>query len=708
MSTLDRVSRRAARLVLLLASGLAACHEPAAPTWRALARGAVPHLAPLAGEGWRIEPAARPGAAWLVLELGAEDWQPGRLPGTFETALPIPDAVGRPDDGAPRRLVLDGLELEDLSERIEVSTLGSMGPGFAVFGERLHVLREAGRTPGAATLHLFVDGGRADEDGTWRVRWNRFAGDGLPLWPGGRREVSVQDTAGVTLRFATAVRTPLARGRFTFRVLGDGQPLLEVPVEVDSPWTIRWHALPLEHDVRSLAFTLEGPVALTAVVAPTLGPTEVGAPARRPWSGAGAGARNAVLLIADTLRADNLAVYGGPEDLTPHLNALADDSLVFRQAWSASTWTLPSHASMFTGLTPPQHGATDSSHALGASVETLAERYRAAGYRTVAVTESLYVSSDYGLDQGYECFDELWGESDTLVRRLQPYLDADDGRPLFLTVHTYRAHSPYSASEASRAVVGDLAPEETADALMAAIERESVGWQHGDPVHEALAHAARRFEQLYRVGVRDTDRLLGAVLDVLRAAGLLDTGVLAFTSDHGEAFGAHDELYHGNTVFEELLAVPFLLHGPGLAPTVSDTPVSLLDLPRTLAAATGLDPAPSWGGVVRLERQPPGPVVAYGSYETRRPLEAALRSEDRKIVVRLEEDADGAPRLRLAFDLALDPAETRDRSDEGWARALLEQQGEVIRAGLESHVEPSPALLDARELQRLRALGYVE
>jgi arylsulfatase A-like enzyme len=690
-------------LLALLALAPTACRESVEPTWRLLATGAEPRVAPLGGDGWRVEPAGRPGAAWVELAFGPEDWAPGRLPGSHEAALPLPGAIGRPDTGAPRNLVVDGEVLEDHSDHLDVATLGSLGPGFAIFAERLIVRLDGGRAPGHATLRVFVDGGHRDDDGAWRLRWNRFAGTGIPLWPGGRTTLAANASAGTMLRFGTAVRTPLATGRWTFRVRADGETLVEIPVELSAPWTIAWHELRLERDVHTLELGVDGPLALTAFVAPTLGPVEVGTPGRRPW----ASRPDAVLLIADTFRADNLAVHGAPPEWTPNLNALAERSKVFRRAWSASTWTLPSHASMFTGLTPPQHGATDSKHALAGSLETLAERYHSAGYRTVAVTDAVYVSSDYGLDQGFECFDELWGEPDTLLERLEPYLAADDGRPLFLVVHSYRAHSPYLASPAARAELGDLAPEETFDALMRALDQESSAWEHGQPRPASLQRAADRLYRLYRLGCHDLDRLMGTVLERVGTAGLLEHGVLAFTSDHGEAFGEHELLFHGNSMFEEQVAVPLMLHGAGITPEVSDAQVSLLDLARTLAAATGLEPSPSWGGESLLDTRPPRPVMAFGSYESRRPLEAALRAEGRKVVVELGETGT-EPRLRFAFDLASDPREEHDRAQEDWAPALLEQLGGRLLDGLAPRAAPSPALLDARELRRLKALGYVE
>ena len=193
----------------------------------------------------------------------------------------------------------------------------------------------------------------------------------------------------------------------------------------------------------TLTFEVEGDPGVTAILDPVVGPLEVGDYGDRPWEDA---APDIVVFLADTFRADNLAAWGGAPDVAPNTNALAEASVRFLETRATSVWTLPTHASMFSGLFPLQHGAITSETKLSPDLLTIAEHLAAHGYRTGAITEGAFVSRTYGLDQGF-----AWFEERTATERPYPltlagaldFLDADDGRPVFLFVHTYRVHAPY-------------------------------------------------------------------------------------------------------------------------------------------------------------------------------------------------------------------------------------------------------------------------
>jgi hypothetical protein len=160
-----------------------------------------------------------------------------------------------------------------------------------------------------------------------------------------------------------------------------------------------------------------------------------------------------VLVSIDTLRADHLSSYGYRRPTSPNLDRLADESLLFTRSSSASTWTLPSTATLLTGLLPAQHGLRRLGHRLPPEVETLAERLREHGYRTAAITDGGFVGPDWGFSQGFERYDatagEAWAPKDVAViaEAASRWIEENRFHPFFLFVHTYETHKPYANRE---------------------------------------------------------------------------------------------------------------------------------------------------------------------------------------------------------------------------------------------------------------------
>ncbi|RPJ43501.1 MAG: hypothetical protein EHM19_08595, partial [Candidatus Latescibacterota bacterium] len=166
-----------------------------------------------------------------------------------------------------------------------------------------------------------------------------------------------------------------------------------------------------------------------------------GAPPARP---------NIVLISIDTLRPDHLGCYGYERRTSPHIDRLAERGIVFEDAMSASCWTLPSHATMLTGLYPSFHGLQDDGEGLPESIPTLAEELRRSGYRTLAAVSHVYVSSTYRLDRGFDRFDDslIRGGAENpraaeTVDRALALFDGTPEGPFFLFVHFFDPHSDY-------------------------------------------------------------------------------------------------------------------------------------------------------------------------------------------------------------------------------------------------------------------------
>ena len=539
----------------------------------------------------------------------------------------------------------------------------------------------------------------SDVDGRRRVIVGKLSAFGLDVWPGEQAHLDVRVPADSALRFVTAALTSTPDARVVFTIRADGVELLRFEQEGGEERSWKQHEIPLPasgRDPTSLTFSVEGDAHAAAFLEPVIGPALVGKYGRRPW---GDNRPDIVLFVADTFRADNLAAYGGRDSLTPNLNALVERSLYFRNARSPSSWTLPAHASMFTGLFQDQHGATSSRRSLSSQAQTLAEQLSEFGYRTGAVTDGVFLSRKYGMDQGFGWFfvqdgwHDKFGPGQRSLRRTLDrafdYLDRDDGRPVFLFVHTYRTHTPYRTG-----------PDEHPDAQLELLQRVGPRLKSlspGDKIPEVLGDLLDEYRGLYHAGVEDLDSAMGPWLRGLEQRGVLDNGAFVFASDHGEAFYEHGARAHFSPPHDEQIRIPLVFHGRMFAPAEVTTNVSLIDLPRTIAGIAGVPPAPEWGGRSIIE----------GGAE--RVLFAARGSDwvgirgNRKVFF----EPDRLDHVVEAYDLDVDPAERNDLTTKAawpleFLRSFARDVDELITPQLTSEELDISVELD----DRLEALGY--
>ncbi|MDQ7088808.1 MAG: sulfatase [Acidobacteriota bacterium] len=403
---------------------------------------------------------------------------------------------------------------------------------------------------------------------------------------------------------------------------------------------------------------------------------------------------NVIVLLVDTLRADALGFGGCPRDTSPKLDRWARRGVVFRQATTPAGWTRPAVVSLFTGLYPAAHGVQDKDHVLPEQAMTLAEVFRAGGYRTQAFVTNFAVHPQFGTGQGFDTFRFFdkkvdsppdvpgklnyvpVGAIDDEVRR---FLAADDPRPFFAYIHTTDPHYPYMP-----------------------------------PVEDLLFGTRARGR--YDGEVHYTDRILGGWLDLLEQRGLLERSIVVLTSDHGEEFHEHGFTGHGVTVFEECVR-PLVLWAPGLAPGHRDALVSLTDLAPTLLEAAGL-PAPrqfapqgrSFWRLARNGDAAGGWSWAYSElvYPSKG-ITFAYREGPLK-VLHIVEDKLNRRDASYLFDVRQDPFEQHDlgpaRPDR--LRRLREKMRAVRREHQTLALESERQPLDGEALDALRALGYVD
>ncbi|HEY7696880.1 MAG TPA: sulfatase [Vicinamibacteria bacterium] len=418
--------------------------------------------------------------------------------------------------------------------------------------------------------------------------------------------------------------------------------------------------------------------------------------------------RLVVLVSVDTLRADHLGLYGYERPTSPVLDALARESTVFEQAMSASPWTLPSHATLLTGLYPSRHGLTSHERYLSSSLTTLAQYFSQAGYRTAAVVNSHNLSPEFGLDRGFQQYRYV----EERTERREPSTEITDqgvewirgaGKdPLFLFLHYYDVHSDYaSLPEYEREFLRPYDGIADGTTAQLALYREG-------KVSLSPADAPRLIDR-YDAGIRQMDQELGRLLSFLREGGPGEKALLLVTSDHGEEFFEHGGVLHGQTQYQEVLRVPLLIRGPGVpAGRRVPTPVSLIDVVPTLLTLAGigtpegldgLDLAPLWSeGGGRLEERYLFSEADHNNVE--HDITRSVRYRGFKL------HYNRLSRERRLYDLARDPEERKDiSSGEGKAMAALSQRLDRFMAM--EKVEAPVRALSEEEIEKLRSLGYL-
>ena len=441
---------------------------------------------------------------------------------------------------------------------------------------------------------------------------------------------------------------------------------------------------------------------------------------------------NVLLVVLDTVRADAVSCYGNPRPTTPHLDRLAGEGTRFENAYATCFWTLPSHASLLTGLYPSEAGATSETNHLPNRLTTLAERLTAAGYQTAAVVRNPWISVERGFGQGFEDFVEDWrgdtgheaDEEGAAVERAMEWIRdrGGTGEPWFLFVNLNVAHLPYNPPEPFRSrFASEEWPQATVDRLM----KIDGGWGHlagGLHLDEADFRILR---DLYEAEVSIADEHVGELLDAIRDSGVLEQTLVIVTADHGENLGDHGMIDHVYSLFDTTVRVPMIVRYPlrFAAGGVVDGLVSLIDIVPTVLDVAGVPMADE--GLEGLALDEPGirdrPAVFA---ENERPINGIrllekwfpdfdtaavdhqmrmIRTGDFKLIWKADVSAE-------LFDIEADPGELIDLTPirpELRNRFLGELRSWSL--GIEPRVVPQAfESRDRESLERLRALGYVE
>ncbi|MCU0663111.1 MAG: sulfatase, partial [Myxococcota bacterium] len=303
-------------------------------------------------------------------------------------------------------------------------------------------------------------------------------------------------------------------------------------------------------------------------------------------------AKNAIVLLIDTLRADRLSAYGKTRVKSPVFDKLAGESTVFDNCQAVSNWTKPSCATVLTGMHPDSHKTRGHASVLGKSVKMASDIYRGAGFATGAFIANGYLATEFGFNRGWNQYvnfirENKNSQAESVFKTALEFIAANKDKPFFTYIQTIDPHVPYDPPDEDLKIYdanpyeGPVANRSTGN-LLENIKRGRVTMQPRDK---------QRLIALYDGEVTYHDRHLGHFLDALSKLGVLDDTVILITADHGEEFFEHDSVGHGHTLYQELIHVPLALRAPGIVPAGKriETPVSLTDVLPTVLEATGVE-----------------------------------------------------------------------------------------------------------------------
>lgn len=566
-------------------------------------------------------------------------------------------------------------------------------------------------------------------------------------------------------RFAPSAAAPGSLAAFAFAafglLLGAGIANVAYLPSIASPLSLAANALAAALAIvvwRVLArirLVARAEASLASAVAVALLAAVVGMVESRPWrnssSAIGATATadtsmpDVFVVVIDSLRVDRTSLGGRDDGLMPHLEELARRSLTFTHAYAQSSWTKPSVGSLFTALFPSSHGAMLRTGRLSSQPATLPETFARAGYATAVFSSNPWVSPAFGFERGVGSFVESEHESftrlvtlhrvlkladkalpgspvrtalqklerafgvsqphrsnclrdETVVEQFAQWLAQPGHGPAFVYFHLMSPHIPYDPP--------GVPHEDFADAEQVLLQRII------DPLPESRR---TRLMQLYDGTVAHGDAMLGRILAAIDARGLSEKSVVVVTADHGEEFHEHGAWGHGNSLYDEVVHVPLLVHVPGLDARRIDDPVMLVDVLPTVAAVaaarrgdgSGQPAATAASAAVEgsdlrtidAERSAFAELTREGGYES-----FALIGRREKY---LETTPSlGAPLERELYDLIDDARERHNQWSD--ARAELATALAKLRARAQTHQFRSDEVeIDEDARERLKALGYL-
>ncbi len=453
---------------------------------------------------------------------------------------------------------------------------------------------------------------------------------------------------------------------------------------------------------------------------------------------------NVLLILLDCARADHFSCYGYRFPTTPNIDRLAAQGVRFSHMITTAPWTLPSHASLFTGLYPSSHGATDEHRRLEPHIPTLAEMLRDAGYATAGFCANPWIV-ETGLARGFEFFFDHRPRFKKLTRQYffsQKLIDAALGRrdsggrrsvrafarwlsevpqekPFFAFVHLNEPHLKYHPPRPYDRLFLNGVPRSRVKSVNQDCNKYIAGYV------EMGAEDFKILTALYDGEIRYADSLVGKIERILESAGRLKRTLFVITADHGENLGDHGLMSHKFVLYDTLLRVPLIMSCPGLVPVgvVSDALAQTVDILPTLGSLLRIEPPPVEGMALADRGGLVAPDRTFTVSEKFRPNLRVFRERYPLFDCRVHDVRRRALRTRthkyiwqsdgqeFLFDLQNDPGENRDIAAEN--PELVADLREKLGGWLAARRSPEGALsrepdFDPLVKRQLAELGYIE
>lgn len=441
---------------------------------------------------------------------------------------------------------------------------------------------------------------------------------------------------------------------------------------------------------------------------------------------------NIIIFIADSLRRDHLGCYGYPLATSPNIDAMAENSILFEQCYSQTSWTKPSVASLFTGYLPRIHQAVlttydmknlrewDDSNpyefkiqTLRSHFTTLAEALQNQGYNTGCFQWSAHCQRNFGFDQGFDHYRFVPAEdSESQVNAAVSWIETQKTQPFFLFLHEREPHGPHEPPEL---FYGDVFGKTIKEAKTEISEKDL--YLIDDFSLESLKQLSPSgldfLKTLYDAEIRQADHYVGRILHTLARQNLDNNTIVIFTSDHGESFGEHGLFKHNNSLYNEVLHVPLIIHvGTQQKKIRVPWTVSMFDLYATVLSLANVPCEPTiqskslLSAEGKLEVNKDRSVCAY--FDKNDPLfenwECCLIDD----VYKLYDRGEGTP--PEIYDRKKDPLESNNLFGKLQNSEELIQSVKRMRAEhdllAQSFGDPQYAGIDQASMDELRALGY--
>lgn len=398
---------------------------------------------------------------------------------------------------------------------------------------------------------------------------------------------------------------------------------------------------------------------------------------------------NVILITIDTLRKDHLPCYGYKVNTAPNISSFAKESLIFNNAISQSSWTLPSHASIMTGMYPHRHRAVKPSTPIDKRLITLAEYLKKSGYKTAGFVSHTLVSEKYGFDKGFNRFDSSnakdseWRTTSENITHLGINWIKKAKKKFFLWLHYFDPHDEYLYYKNI-----DFKYISTIN------ENEKLnfpGWNdYPNPYLEYCNRNKKKFISLYNGEIFNTDYYIGKLISFLKEKEYLKNTIIIITSDHGESFNRYGLYGHDNFLYSDLINVPLILHLPKVKYEVISDVCEIKDIMPTLLDLLDIKKPEYLNNNLLSEKKD----FAFSEVENKNPYrKVAILNNSWKLIYTI-----GEKNFEL-YDLKEDPSEVNNLAKSN--PAVVDELKKVLFDTMEV-IE-----LDEETLEKLKSLGYI-